>query len=101
MNKNPLRVIIRVRVTDIPADPSERVYRLGCDFSRQILARPLNPKVQAGGYDAMHFLPCFDSGNAVGAWFLYDFNVTGPLDKEEVLTIPHEVYLATRQEDSW
>lgn len=101
MNKNPLRVIIRVCVTDIPGNPLERPYNLGSDFSTQILDRPLSIKVQAGGYDAMHFLPNFDSGNTVRAWFLYDFNVTAPLNKEEVLVIPHEVYLATRQEDSW
>jgi hypothetical protein len=39
----------------------------------------------------MHFLPKFDSKNNVNAWFLYDFNVSGPLGKGEVSTIPHEV----------
>jgi hypothetical protein len=101
MHHKPLRVIIRVCVTDIPGEILERVYHLGCDFSTQILARPPSTIVKAGGYDFMHVLPNFDSSNAVNAWFLYDFNVTGPLDKEEVLTIPHEVYHATRQADSW
>jgi hypothetical protein len=42
MNRNPLRVIIRVCVTDIPAKLAERVYRLGCDFCQQNLNRPFN-----------------------------------------------------------
>jgi hypothetical protein len=49
----------------------------------------------------MHFLPNCDSENNVNAWFLYDFNVTGPLDKGQVSPIPHEVYHATRQGESW
>ncbi len=101
MNNNPLRVIIRVCVTDIPAKPVERVYRLGCDFCEQVLHRPLNKNLQDECHDAMHFLPKCDSENKVNAWFLYDFNVTGSLDKGEVLTIRHEVYLATRQGESW
>ena len=101
MNNNPLRVIIRVCVTDIPAQPVERVYRLGRDFSQQILRREFNNDLQAECHDAMHFLPRFDSEDAVKAWFMYDFNVTSSLSKEEVRTIPHEVYHATRQGDSW
>jgi hypothetical protein len=101
MDNDPLRVIIRVRVTDIPGIPVERVFRLGNDFCLKILGRPIRIKVQAGGFDAMHFLPNFDSSNPVNAWFLYDFNVRGPLDRTEVLTIRHEVYLATRQAESW
>ncbi|RFU25280.1 hypothetical protein B7463_g11064, partial [Scytalidium lignicola] len=97
----PIRVIIRVCVTDIPGNPLERVYQLGSDFCTQMLARPFRTKVQEEGYDAMHILPNFDPKNSVKAWFLYDFNVTRPLSKEEVLQIQHEAYLATRQEDSW
>jgi hypothetical protein len=101
MNKDPLRVIIRVCVTDIPAKPVERVYRLGRDFCQQILHRPFNKNLQDECHDAMHFLPNCDSEKNVKAWFLYDFNVTGPLDKVQVLAIPHEVYHATRQGESW
>ena len=101
MTNNPLRVIIRVCVTDIPAQPVERVYCLGRDFCQQILHRPFNKNLQDECHDAMHFLPNFDSKDHVNAWFLFDFNVTGPLDKGEVLTIPHKVYSATRQGESW
>ncbi|TAQ88810.1 hypothetical protein B7494_g2867 [Chlorociboria aeruginascens] len=98
---NPRRVIIRAWVTDIPADPQERVYCLGRDVCQQILYRPFNNNLQDKCHDAMHFLPNFDSENNVKAWFIYDFNVTGPLSKAAVLTIPHEVYQATRKEDTW
>ncbi|KAH7317361.1 hypothetical protein BKA65DRAFT_557563 [Rhexocercosporidium sp. MPI-PUGE-AT-0058] len=98
---NPQRVIIRVRVMDIPADVQKRVSRLGRDFCQQILQRPFNNNLQDECHDAMHFLPNFDSENDVKAWFVYDFNVTRPLSKEEVLTIQHNVYHATRREDTW
>ncbi|KAH8719337.1 hypothetical protein GQ44DRAFT_775471 [Phaeosphaeriaceae sp. PMI808] len=101
MNRNPHRVIIRVYVTDIPAKPVEWVYRLGRDFCQQILNRPFNKNLQDECHDAMHFLPNCDSEDNVNAWFLYDFNVTGPLDKGQILAIPHEVYHATRQGESW
>jgi hypothetical protein len=57
--------------------------------------------VAKGGFDMVHVLPNFDSKNAVRAWFLYDFNVREPLDKVDVLEIPHQVYLATRQTEYW
>jgi len=98
---NPRRVLIRVCVTDIPANPQERVYHLGRDFCQQILRRPFNNNLQDECHDAMHFLPNSDSENNTKEWFLYDFNVTGPLIREEVLTILHEVYYATRMKDTW
>ena len=100
MSSNPLRVIIRVHVLDIPADPSTRMYRLGNDFSEQVLGRPIRIRVQPGGFDALHFLPGFDSDKDTKACFIYDFNVTGPLYKNKLQSITHEVYHATRKEDS-
>lgn len=97
----PRRVIMRVRVTSIPGNPQARVYRLGRDFCQDILQRPFNNNLQEEPHDAMHFLPNCDSENDVNAWFIYDFNVTGPLSKEEVLTIAHEVYHATRIGEAW
>lgn len=61
----------------------------------------MNLDFKAGCYDAEHCLPNFDSNQDVKAWFLYDFNVTGTLDKTEIMKIPHKVYLATRQKESW
>ena len=98
---DPRRVIIRVCVTDIPGNPQERVYRLGRDFCQQILERSFNNNLHDDCHDAMYFLPYFDSENDVKAWFIYVLNVMGPLRKEEVLTILHEVYYATRKEDAW
>jgi hypothetical protein len=34
-------------------------------------------------------------------WFIYDFNVEGPLTKEQTSAMPHEVYLASRQGENW
>lgn len=101
MDSGPLRVIIRVRVMDIPSERNARVRCLGNNFCEQILGRHMNHDLKAERHDAEHCLPNFDSENDVRAWFLYDFNVTGPVDKAEVTKIPHKVYLATRQDDSW
>ncbi|KAH9208897.1 hypothetical protein DL95DRAFT_372767 [Leptodontidium sp. 2 PMI_412] len=101
MDSNPLRVIIRVRVMDIPSEPEARVRYLGNSFCQQILGRQMNHDSKAECHDAEHCLPNFDSKHDVKAWFLYDFNVTRSFDKEEVTRIPHKVYLATRQSDSW
>lgn len=101
MDSGPLRVVIRVRVQDIPSDRYRRVRCLGNIFCEQVLGREMNHALEAECHDADHYLPSCDSANDVKAWFIYDFNVTGPLDKAELMKIPHRVYLATRQEDSW
>jgi hypothetical protein len=98
---DPVRVLIRARLWDIPGDREQRVYRLGRDFCIQNLRRELNIKITPEGYDAMHFLPRFDSCDDLTTWFIYDFNVTSSLNTEELLNIPHQVYHATRQDDSW
>src|SRR3954451_14304930 len=97
---DPRRVVVRVWVTDIPGNQQERVYRLGRDFCQQMLQRSFN-NLHDECHNAMHFLPRFDSENDVKAWFLYDLNVMRPLSTEKVLTIPREVYHATRKEDAW
>ncbi|KAH6716265.1 hypothetical protein BKA61DRAFT_479327 [Leptodontidium sp. MPI-SDFR-AT-0119] len=100
MDQKPLRVIIRVCVTEIPGERENRVYRLGTDFCMQHLNRPLNNNLQAECHDAVHFLPNFDSENDVRAWFIYDFNVTGSLERAQILEIQHRVYHSTRQGES-
>ncbi|EKD15646.1 hypothetical protein MBM_06274 [Drepanopeziza brunnea f. sp. 'multigermtubi' MB_m1] len=97
----PTRVIIRACVTDIPGDPHARPHRLGRDFCQQILSRPYADDLQAECHDATHILPNLDAPNEGRAWFMYDFNVVGPLSKQEILAIPHSVYHATRRGDSW
>ncbi|PVH68699.1 hypothetical protein DL98DRAFT_474586 [Cadophora sp. DSE1049] len=105
MNNNQIRVIIKAHLRDIPAETEQRVHRLGSDFCEQILGRPINIRVQRGGYDAIHFLPGFhsviQSDQNISRYFIYDFNFTGRLDKEELLEIEHKFYLATRIADAW
>jgi hypothetical protein len=101
MTDDPLRVIIRACVTDIPGNKFARSTRLAQDFSEQIRKRPFNNNLKAECHDSEHILPRFDSDDAVRAWFIIDFNITRSLSKEEILALPHEVYLATRQGDSW
>jgi hypothetical protein len=101
MTDDPLRVIIRACVTDIPGNKLARPTRLAQDFSEQVRNRPFNNNPKAECHDSEHVLPNFDSDNAVKAWFIIDFNVKCSLSKEEVLALPHEVYHASRQGDSW
>ena len=90
MDKEPTRVIIKAQLRDIPAEIEQRVHCLGSDFCKQILGRPINIQVQ-GGYDAMLFLPGFDSAiqnnEKISRLFIHDFNVTGRLDKENSLEL--------------
>ncbi|KAH8595096.1 hypothetical protein B0O99DRAFT_672303 [Bisporella sp. PMI_857] len=101
MTDDPLRVIIRACVTDIPGNKFARSTRLAQDFSEQVRNRPFHNNLQAECHDSEHVLPGFDSDNPVNAWFIIDFNVKCSLSKEEVLALPHEVYLASRQGNSW
>ncbi|KAH9210104.1 hypothetical protein DL95DRAFT_14687 [Leptodontidium sp. 2 PMI_412] len=105
MNKHPTRVIIKAHLRDIPAETTQRVYRLRSDFCEQMLGRRINIQVQQGGYDAMHFLPGFDSAaqddENISKYLMYDFNVTRRLDKEEIPGIEHKFYLATRVRDAY
>ena len=101
MDNNPLRAVIRVCVTDIPGDPLARSHRLGRDFCSQVLGRDLKER-HTGGFDFVHILPNFDSANPVNAWFLFDFDAEKHVDMLQIsASIPHKVYHATRQNDSW
>ena len=95
------RVIIYACVTDLPGNPQARHYTLGDLFCKQVLKRHLNAKLQVSGYDHMYIPPGFDSDQPVKRWFIYDLNVTGRLKEEELLAIPHMVFLASRQNDKW
>lgn len=101
MTDEPLRVIIRACVTDIPGNKFARPAHLARDFSEQMRKRPFNNNLKDECHDSEHILPGFDSDDPVRAWFIIDFNVTRSLSKEEVLALPHEVYLASRQGDHW
>lgn len=95
------RVIIRVCVTDLPGDPRRRHTTLGELFSDRVLHRPIQQVPSANGYDGIVIPPKFDSDKPVRVWFIYDLNVKDEKTKDEILDIPHYVYLATRNGDIW
>ncbi|RMZ66337.1 hypothetical protein GMOD_00005472 [Pyrenophora seminiperda CCB06] len=95
------RVLLRVRVTDIPGSNQMRFHTLGNDFCQHHLGRPIRDQPSLSGYDHPHIPGDFDSDKPLKRWFLYDFNVEGPLTKEETLALPHEVYVASRQGGKW
>ncbi len=97
-----MRVIIRVRVTDLPGEPLARPWTLGNIVCDQFLHRPLNHHPHPSGYDGMVVLEGFDSDRPVERWFIYDLNVKCALSREELIaTIPHKVFLASRETGTW
>jgi adenylate cyclase len=98
---NARRVLLRVRVTDIPGPNQKRFHKLGNDFSQHQFERNIQDKPSLLGYDHPHIPGDFDSDQPSKRWFIYDFNVKGPLTKEQTLALPHEVYVASRQDEQW
>lgn len=98
---DPRRVLLRVSVTDIPGCKQKRFHTLGNDFSLYQLKRPIRDKPSLLGYDHPHIPGEFDSEQPLKRWFIYDFNVEGPLTEEQTLALPHDVYLASRQGQNW
>ncbi len=97
-----VRVVIRVRVTDIPGEPLRRYKTLGDIFCNQNLHRPLNAQPHPSGYDGLVILDGFDSEKPVNKWFIYDLNVKSALSRQELLTaVPHQVFLASRESGTW
>jgi len=99
--EDEVRIIIRVRVTDIPGDRYRRDVTLGELCSESGLFRPIKHQITPDGYDHVVIPPGFDSEKPVGRWFIYDLNVKGPKTREELLAIPHKVYLACKNKDDW
>jgi hypothetical protein len=95
------RVIICACVTDIPGNPLARPNTLGNLFCNYVLHRDLNAQLQVSGFDSMHIPLGFNSEHPVEKWFIYDLNVVSTLEKHELLEIPHQVFLASRQKDDW
>jgi hypothetical protein len=91
------RICIRVCVTDVPGDPLDRTATLGQEFCNKILDRPFEPVLKLSGYDHGHIPPSFDSSNPVFTWFIYDLKVVCELDREQLDSIPHYIYLASRE----
>ncbi|KAF2021973.1 hypothetical protein BU24DRAFT_417617 [Aaosphaeria arxii CBS 175.79] len=98
---SPCRVAIHVKVTDIEGDPLARHLTLGQAFCTSVLSRDFHNQIQPDGYDAVHKPARFDSDEDISLNFLYDLGVKGRLSQDEVLKIPHSVYLASREQGNW
>jgi hypothetical protein len=101
LRSDQTRVIIYACVTDVPGNPQARHHTLRDLFCNQVLKRPLSATLQVSGYDNIYIPPGFDSDQPVKRWFIYDLNVTGTLEDDELLAIPHMVFLASRQDSAW
>jgi hypothetical protein len=97
-----IRIVVRARVTDIPGSPLSRHIALANLFSAKVLGRKYQHKIISKGYDGVIIPPNFDSEMPINRWFIYDLNVIGEKTREELLTLPHKVYLGCKQEnDDW
>jgi hypothetical protein len=96
-----VRVVIRVCVTDLPGNPLGRHTTLAELFSANVLHRPINQVVTAAGYDGVFIPPGFNSEKPVNKWFIYDLNVSGQKNRDELLKLPHKVYLASSHGGNW
>ena len=100
----PCRVVIYARPSDIEGDPLGRPVTLGQDFCVQVAKRDLHDlrhEINSNNYDAAFFPPGFDSDTPRGIYFLFDLGVTGPLGQDELATIPHLSFYATRHNGVW
>lgn len=96
-----MRVIISACVTDIGGNPQRRHNTLGSAFCEEVLHREFRASLQPSGYDHVHIPADFDSVKPVKRWFIFDLNVRGELEADEVARVPHSVYLGSRQGDKW
>lgn len=97
MAPRPAKIIIYACVTDIDGCPRRRHVKIGENYCETILNRSLKPTLLPAGYDHIHIPADFDSQNPLKRWFILDLDVTQPLNQEDVLQIPHQVYLASQQ----
>lgn len=97
----PHRVIIRALVTDIEGIPEARVKVLGQVFASQVLGRALNHRPQDTPHDELHFLPGCDSRKPIKGYFIYDFNYTKELTRDELQQVQHDVYYAHLLNGEW
>ncbi|KAL4886823.1 hypothetical protein BJY04DRAFT_42311 [Aspergillus karnatakaensis] len=97
----PIRAVVRATVTDIPGHPQQRFDTLAKAFCSQVLNRGFYPTLQVSSYDHAHIPADFDSDTPVTRWFIIDLNVRQELTRDEVMGIPHSVYLAGYENHEW
>jgi hypothetical protein len=97
MDPHPARIIIYTCVTDIDGCPQRRHVKIGEDFCATMLNRGFNPTLHPAGYDHVHIPADFDSEKPLKRWFILDLDVVQTLNQEDVLQLPHEIYLASQQ----
>lgn len=97
----PARIILRAPAIEIPGNPQDRQNTVANLFCEQLLQRPFHRNIDVSGYDFSHATPDFDTDKPVRRWFILDLGVEGTLTRDEVLTLPHEVYLLSKHDDEW
>lgn len=97
MDAHPTRIVIYACVTDIDGWPQSRYVKIAGAFCENVLNRAFNHTLNPEGYDHIHIPGDFDSLQPLRRWFILDLDVIQRLDKEDVLRLPHQVFLATRQ----
>lgn len=99
MDSHPTRIAIYACVIDITRCPQRGHITLGEAFCGIVLGREFHFKLHPAGYDHVHIPADFDSLEPLKRWFILDVDVIQPLSKEEVLQLPHPMYLASQGDD--
>ncbi|KAL4783911.1 hypothetical protein BJX76DRAFT_242531 [Aspergillus varians] len=98
---HPLRILVKVCVSDIPGHPQCRHITFGDAVCRDLLGRKFHATPRPAVYDHVHIPPDFDSSLPITRWFIFDLNVRECLSSNDVKHISHQVYYASRQGDEW
>ena len=98
MEHEPKRICIYVCVTDIDGCPQRRHLTVGDQFCQEILGSHFNSALHPASYDHVHIPGEFDSLQPLKRWFILDLAVRKRLGDNEVSNLPHEVYLASKQD---
>lgn len=96
-----IRVLIRIRPRDIPGKVLGRPNSLGRLFCKEVLDRDFQPLINTSGFDFVHVPPRFETELPVAEWFICDLNIVSELQKEDLMKIKHEVYLASLVDGKW
>ncbi|KAF1982698.1 hypothetical protein K402DRAFT_424274 [Aulographum hederae CBS 113979] len=72
-----VRVIIRVRATDLPGHPRDRENTVAYMVCKHVLGRDFNRDLLVANYDFAHSLPGLDTMEpTIRRWFICDLKVT-------------------------
>lgn len=102
-DSQPHRVAIRVFINDLPCEPLRRALFVSNLFAEKVLHRKLNQEAQPPVFDHVRIPDGFveKSDNPIRRWLILDLNVSRPIYKEEMETVPVTVFQMREDDGEW